>query len=349
MLNRHNRVPAKINYLCYFNAVSTKQWQTIKIRMEDPNDTQTNTIVEIAPEGDLILIVGPEKAKLRVRSMFLRAVSKPFSAMFRPDWKEGRDLLDCDRPTEIPLPEDNAAALKIICSVIHHQNSEVPRTLAAGDVLAVAVAADKYDCIMALEFASERWLRPSGDEAGNLMLLTAAAYLLQNAQAFKELTKALILDYKDPYLTLSCREVESAMPWKVFCLLEEQRGYARLRVADILMAGVNDGTGRCVHKCGWTSKYAYAYIKLLEDEHLWPAHLSRISISKALQSAERMPDPIPEESSTTCTFGYKHAAPEYRKTRTSSLDDFNESIGLCLHCVRSGSIDSNCSEPSHSC
>ncbi|KKP06387.1 hypothetical protein THAR02_01535 [Trichoderma harzianum] len=240
-------VPAKINYLCYFNAVSTKQWQTIKIRMETPNDTQTNTIVEIAPRGDLILVVGPEKAKLHVKSTWLREVSKPFSAMFRPDWKEGRDLLDCDRPvdrpTEIPLPEDNAAAMKIICSVIHHQRSEVPRTLAADDVLAVAVAADKYDCVEALELASDRWLRPSGDEAGNLMLLTAAAYLFQNAQAFKELTKALILDYKDPYLTLSCREVESAMPWKVFCLLEEQRGSARLRVAEILLAGVNDGTG----------------------------------------------------------------------------------------------------------
>ncbi|KAL7798794.1 hypothetical protein V8C43DRAFT_276286 [Trichoderma afarasin] len=191
--------------------------------METPNDTQTNTIVEIAPEGDLILIVGPEEAKLHVDSMMLRAASKPFSAMFRSDWKEGRDLLNCDRPTEIPLPEDNAAALKIMCSVIHHKASEVPRTLAAGDVLAVAVAADKYDCVEALELVSDRWLRPSGDEADNLMLLTAAAYLFQNAQAFKELTKALILDYKDPYLTLSCREVESAMPWKVFFKYSDDR------------------------------------------------------------------------------------------------------------------------------
>lgn len=49
------------------------------------------------------------------------------------------------------------------------------------------------------------------------MLLTAAAYLFQNAQGFKEITKALILDYDGPYLTLLCKEVESAMLWKVFC------------------------------------------------------------------------------------------------------------------------------------
>ncbi|KAL7798795.1 hypothetical protein V8C43DRAFT_244435 [Trichoderma afarasin] len=62
-----------------------------------------------------------------------------------------------------------------------------------------------------------------------------------------------------------------------------------------------------------------------------------------------MPDPIPEESSTACTYGYKHTAPAYRRNRTESLDDFNESIGLCLHCVRSGRMKSNCSKRSHRC
>lgn len=219
-----DRVPAKINYhLRHFNAASTKQRQTVKIRMENPRDTQTSTVFEIAPDGDLMLIVGPEEAKLHVHSMLLRAVSKPFSAMLGPDWKEGHGLLVCDGPAEILLPEDNAAAMKIVCSIIHHQNREVSRSLAAGDVLAVAVTADKYDCVQVLRFASESWLRPSRDEAGNLMLLAAAAYLFQNAQAFKEITKALILDYDGSYLTLLCKEVESAMPWKVFCKYPDDR------------------------------------------------------------------------------------------------------------------------------
>jgi len=185
--------------------------------MENPINTQTNTVVEIAPDGDLILIVGPEEARFHVHSMLLKAVSKPFSVMFGPDWKEGHDMLDRKGPAELLLPEDNAAALKIICSIIHHQNREVPQALAACDILAVAVTADKYDCVQALRFASESWLRPFTDEASNLMLLTAAAYLFRNAQAFKEITRALVLDYDGPYLTLSCEEVESAITWKVFC------------------------------------------------------------------------------------------------------------------------------------
>lgn len=206
-----------------FNDASTQQRQTIKITMGTPRDTQTNTVVEIAPDGDLILIVGLEKAKLHVHSMFLRAVSKPFSVMFGPECKEGHDLLNRDGPAESPLPEDNAAAMEIICSIIHHQNRKVPQPLAAGDILAVAVAADKYDCVQALKFASESWLRSFGDEAGDLMLFTAAAYLFQNAQAFKEITRTLILDYDGPYLALSCKEVESAMPWSVFCKYPDDR------------------------------------------------------------------------------------------------------------------------------
>ncbi|KAK1712178.1 hypothetical protein BDP67DRAFT_468452 [Colletotrichum lupini] len=296
--------------------------------MENPRDGRPSTIIEIAPDGDLLLLVGPDETRMRVHCMSLMAVSKPFSVMLGPDWKEGRDRHDQGKASELLLPEDNVAALKIICSVIHHKNSEVPRTLAVGDVLAVAVAADKYDCGNALRFAAESWLRPSGKSASNLMLLTAAAYLLQSAQAFKEITRALILDHDGPYLDLYWKDAESLMTWRIFSLLEEQRGLARLRLAEILTAGVNDATGLCVHKCGWTSKYAYAYMKLLQKEDLWPARLSHTSITKALELAHRMPDPIPEESSTSCVYEYKHTAPAYRRNRSSSLDTFQKGIGL---------------------
>src|ERR1700728_3033503 len=123
-------------------------------------------------------------------------------------------------------------------------------------------------------------------------------------------------------------------------LLEEQRSFARLKLAEILIAGINDRAGNCLYRCGWSSKYAYAYLKLLERQNLWPTHL--LCISEAIEIAEKMPDPIPEEPSIACSYGYKHAAPEYRRNRRRSLDDLNNSIGLCLRCVRSGSADSYC-------
>ncbi|KAK0118388.1 hypothetical protein ONS95_012677 [Cadophora gregata] len=126
--------------------------------MDEVRDDKSSTVVDIAANGDVILVVGPEMVKLRVLSLILKAASKPFSAMFGPDWNEGHDILGRDEPVEVLLPEDNADALNVICAVLHHQNNEVPETLAAGDVLRVAVAADKYDCVNALKFASGIWL-----------------------------------------------------------------------------------------------------------------------------------------------------------------------------------------------
>lgn len=126
-------------------------------------------------------------------------------------------------------------------------------------------------------------------------------------------------------------------------MFEEQRGVARLKLAEILIAGVNEGT--CAHKCGWTSKHAFAYVKQLEREGLWPAKLADIPISNALELADMMPDPVPEESfDTPCTYKYKHAAPAYRRSRGWRLGSFNDSIGICLNCARLGSMYSSCSQ-----
>lgn len=117
----------------------------------------------------------------------------------------------------VPLPEDDSEALRLVCAVLHHRNEVVPQTLAPADILRVAIAADKYDCVGALTFASGVWLRFRKLEAQDLMLLTAAAYLFRNAEAFKQITKALVLDYDGPYLVLCSEEIESAMTWRVFC------------------------------------------------------------------------------------------------------------------------------------
>jgi hypothetical protein len=302
-------------------------------------------------------LVGPDNVKLRVHSLVLKSASRTFFAMFEPTWKEG-NMLGRNESTEVRLPEDNVTALRIICAVLHHRNELVPPTLTAGNILEIAIIADKYECIDALKFASQDWLQPRGNEAGDLMLLTAAAYLFQNAPAFKKITKAMILNHSGPYLALCSKKVESAITWRVFrkcainlstgnmrligqytALLEEQRSVAKLKLAEILIAGINDADGVCVHACGWSSKYAYAYLNSLERHGLWPTGL--VCISKAIQSAENMPDPVPTEQSIACVFARKHTPPEYRRNRRWKLDDLNNRIGLCLRCVRLECIDSS--------
>ncbi|SCV28459.1 uncharacterized protein FFB14_01735 [Fusarium fujikuroi] len=101
-----------------------------------------------------------------------------------------------------------------MCSVIHFQNDKIPQTLPASDVLAVAIAADMYDCTKALQFASKSWLRESKAKPEDLMLLAAAAYLVRNAQSFREITAALVLNHHGSYLALSGEDTASIMPWE---------------------------------------------------------------------------------------------------------------------------------------
>jgi hypothetical protein len=174
-------------------------------------------LVNIATDGDCILVVGPDMMKIRVHSRFLCVASKPFSAMFTPKWKEGDAFFSQAELMEIYLPEDNATSMQLICAIIHHQNQDVPDNLSARNILGVAVAADKYDCVLALRFASETWFGGHNEEAGDQVVLAAAAYLLWNEKAFREITKTMILTHNGSYHKLCSEEVESVMNWKVFC------------------------------------------------------------------------------------------------------------------------------------
>ncbi|OBS22796.1 hypothetical protein FPOA_09123 [Fusarium poae] len=312
--------------------------------MESP-DPNTDKVIEIDPDGDIILLVGPDKTKLRVRSILLMAASKPFSAMLGPQWKEGHDMREQHGRFELPLPDDNAAALEIICYVIHYQNDKLPQTLAANDILAIAMTADKYDFVNALRFASESWFRTFGDEPESLVLLTASAYIFRNAQAFSEITRALVLNYSGSYLNLRTDEVESVMPWRVFFLLEEQRGFARMKLSHILVSG--GGADLCFNECDWTSKYTHAYRRALQSEFLLPGDLQSHSISRALEKSEMMTDPVFEERSGRCKFGYNHEAPAYREDRRRDLDNLIKKLGLCLHCTSLERADASCNHPSH--
>jgi hypothetical protein len=121
---------------------------------EEESGSSLTEIIEVASGGDVVLVVGEDKVKLRVHSLFLNTALKPFYALFGPDFSEGQNITrDC--PKEIILPEDNADTLKIICSVIHLWNSAVPGFPTPGEAFPVAITADKYDCIDAFKYASQ--------------------------------------------------------------------------------------------------------------------------------------------------------------------------------------------------
>ncbi|KAJ4129015.1 hypothetical protein NW768_007544 [Fusarium equiseti] len=250
--------------------------------MENTTDKEQNRDVDIAPDGDLILVVGPEQTKLRVSSALLMAASKPFSVMLGKNWKEGHDMRSRDEPYHLSMPEDDAAALRVICCIIHYQNDKIPQTFPAIEVLEVAIAADKYDMVNAMKFASDTWLRVPGKDTEILITLAAAAYLLENAQAFRNITKALVINCLGPYTALENHEVQAVLPWRLLYMLEEKRGMARLHLANILIAG------------GGANVFAGKRVPLAEEHFpLYSQNLTCDGERDARSSSSGPKDPMP--------------------------------------------------------
>ncbi|KAI8936705.1 hypothetical protein NX059_007097 [Plenodomus lindquistii] len=147
----------------------------------------------------------------------------------------------------------------------------------------------------------------------DLLILATAAYIFHNAPSFRTITRKMILHHPTSFTTLACPEVEAVLDWRVL-----------------------DPTASCVHKCGYTSAYAYAYMQLLGDHDLWPAKLSSQSLANVMAKVGMIPDPEPRERSAPCMYDYKHSRPEYRRHRAEALRQLEERAGLCLRCVGEG-------------
>jgi hypothetical protein len=176
--------------------------------------------LDLASEGDVILIVGAEHVRLRVDSQPLKCASKVFEAMFKADWNAGQELSK-ETPREFSLPEDDAEAMRIICCVIHHRNDLVPRYLEPKSILRIAIGVDKYDLKIAFQSAGSELLKPwclewdGLDDAGYLL---AASFLFDSLDKFGVYTETLVLNHTQSYLDIMKDElVRQFLPFEICC------------------------------------------------------------------------------------------------------------------------------------
>jgi hypothetical protein len=177
----------------------------------------SDSIVDIATNTDIILVVGPENTKLQVNSCVLRNSSGVFNAMLGPNFKEGQDI-HAGSPRVISMLEDNADALATICKILHLRNDLVPESLTPREVLQIAITADKFDCTMRLAVHTAKWLNPgSTQDILELGRLLVASYILNDARAFGQLTFAIVSRSTDSYIPLA-DEFNDHIPEKTFCM-----------------------------------------------------------------------------------------------------------------------------------
>lgn len=172
------------------------------------------TMSEISAGGDVTFVVGPEEKRLRVCSIILKNASKYFTALLGPHFCEGQDI-GKSIPKEILLPEENAQSLEVIFNVIHLRNEAVPKSLTSTSILEIAIAADKFDCIVAMQHVSMIWLNPKGvTDAQEIGRLMTAAYVLDNAEAFSDVTRWIVMHHQKSCLALVDSEIDNWIPWR---------------------------------------------------------------------------------------------------------------------------------------
>ncbi|KAI8234128.1 hypothetical protein K4K57_001078 [Colletotrichum sp. SAR 10_99] len=205
----------------------------------------TNAINNIAPDGDVIMVIGPKGKEFRLHSQILKAAFKVFKAMLGLNFAEGQQLLNNrihNDPVKINLPEDDAYSMGTLFELIHYRH-DVLSSADADIVFDVALAADKYDLIRAVKYpiteAMDRIVF-TDDERGeeeSMWKLAIAASMFDYDPSFKKATQALVLLSLDGYIRLANLWYQDQIFALRLCgLLEDQRAELRRMVMSKLLA-----------------------------------------------------------------------------------------------------------------
>lgn len=165
---------------------------------------------EIDPNGDIVLNLNiePEATKegpvmkLRISSTFLSFASPVFEKMFKGDFEEAHRIrmnAICGNTTQITLPEDNAEAMKELCDMIHHRETQRRALVSRGlhSVWETVVLAQKYQCLHVVKdkfdcylYRSQKWTNSTDVEA--IMKILVMSSLFENNLAFRGASEVII-------------------------------------------------------------------------------------------------------------------------------------------------------------
>ena len=171
--------------------------------------------------GDVTLLVGcgDSHVRLRVSGALLSLVSKYFATLFSATFKEGGDAAS---GVPIILAEDYSTAVTMLCKILHMQHELLFLPLLPKQLLDLAIAADKYDCVKPLAL-SPKSIFPE-DGAGNgdftdVVNLVCASYLLDQPQLFQHFTRSMVKDHTTPFDDLASSSTGQLVPMGVWCEL----------------------------------------------------------------------------------------------------------------------------------
>ncbi|KAM0433354.1 hypothetical protein ACHAPT_004231 [Fusarium lateritium] len=224
-------------------------------RKRGEDSSSASTVVEeeeevlerVAPDGDVIFVLGGGAQKVQVQSSIMRGASPVFAAMLAGHFREGQMLQEASftgRPVEIPLPGDNFEAFKLICIAIHRQGNTKQHTPKTPTLMRVLEIADKYNLVDSVSLSIEFWARRYvlDPTAGHFMLMIIC-HQIKSQELFQLFSRSLVLGHWGSFMTLAtnaerniCESVPRETIYKLACSLEEMRATMMRRITSLLHA-----------------------------------------------------------------------------------------------------------------
>ncbi|KAE9990475.1 hypothetical protein EG327_001377 [Venturia inaequalis] len=194
----------------------------------EPKSTPSSVTVD--EEGDLVLLVGVKaQTRILVSSKVLTISSKVFKAMLSKSFKEARELAQSvhnNQTYELPLPDDDAHTMIVLCKATHHRSWDIPaETITMPLLRKFASHVHKYDCVEAVRTqAVSSWIASFESDPTQTLGLVVVSYLLDNAEGFTKFTRTMLMSDKVDIVPFrESWDTEHQLPESFFVILEKKR------------------------------------------------------------------------------------------------------------------------------
>ena len=153
----------------------------------------TPRTVRFTENADVSLL--RDSVTLQVSSDVLREASPVFGAMLGPNFLERQALYSegIGSETSIPLPDDDAEAVELLCLFLHPQENPTIPSINPTELLRFASTVDKYACAAAVSIqASALFDGVNMESPDSSFFALQAAYFLDKPIDFARITSKLV-------------------------------------------------------------------------------------------------------------------------------------------------------------
>ncbi|KAF4416248.1 hypothetical protein FACUT_12723 [Fusarium acutatum] len=146
----------------------------------------------VIPDGDMVLVVGPERLRIQVSSEFLSLASPVFDAMLNLKFSEGIKLHESNKsPVDIKLTEDDGLATAQALKTLHGSYPEM-LLLNPDQIQKVSIMVDKYDMSARFAMAGTVWMDCQPINLEDAWKLMTASYWLDHQVGFRRMSEYVI-------------------------------------------------------------------------------------------------------------------------------------------------------------